>query len=107
MTTSSTQYRKPKEGLATKKEKEVSTHLFTVRILHTVTHSTHPCIFSFSTSEPAMCVFSFWASQQISFATSAPVYLFGLLLAFQLHYQLGVISIHGKLGYERKVGEIP
>ena len=54
-----------------------------------------------------MCVFSFWASQQISFASSAPVYLFGLLLAFQLHYQLGVISIHGKLGYERKVGEIP
>lgn len=26
---------------------------------YTLTHSTHPCIFSFSTSEPAMCVFSF------------------------------------------------
>jgi hypothetical protein len=40
----------------------------------------------------------------ILFAISAPVYLYGLLLAFQLHYQLGVISIHGKLGFERKVG---
>lgn len=90
------------------KEREGSINAFIhCSYLHTVTHSTHPCIFSFSTSEPAMCVFSFWASQQISFATSAPVYLFGLLLAFQLHYQLGVISIHGKLGYERKVGEIP